>query len=396
MSSDHLPIGRRVAYLRARRKLSQQSFADRLGKSKSWVDKVERGVRSLERVSTIRDIAAVLRVDTAALLGRDAQPVDATEQIEGVARIRAALSTYEMALGRTAARRPTVSADRLARELEHAWTSYQHARYPQLIELLPKLLTEVQRTHASDPEACRVALVESYRVTTSLLVKLDEANLAWLAADRAMSAATGDRVLVAAAAVQLGQVLRPSARARSVMLAAAYLIGSRDLDEGTPQELSLCGCLLVQAALMAARAGDDRATVDLFDEATDMAARVGDGHDHYRTAFGPTAVELARVAAAIDLGDGRDAVARHEKATQREGWRWLPVEHRAAHLIDAARAYLQIGDPGNAARVLVQADSLAPAEVRNRPAAREVVAQVARDANAPMMITQLALSLGVV
>lgn len=382
--------------MRARRKLSQQSFADRLGKSKSWVDKVERGVRSLERVSTIRDVAAVLRVDTAALLGRDARPVDVTEQIEGVARIRAALSTYEMALGRPAARRPTVPADRLAREVGHAWTTYQHARYPQLMELLPKLLTEVQRTHASDPEGCRVALVESYRVTTSMLVKLDEVSLAWLADDRAMSAATGDRLLVAAAAVQLGQVLRASARARSVMLAAAYLIAPRDLDEGTPQELSLCGSLLVQAALMAARAGDDRATVDLFDEATELAARVGDGHDHYRTAFGPTAVELAQVAAAVDLGDGQDAVAWHEKATRREGWRWLPVEHRAAHLVDAARAYLQIDDPGNAARVLVQADGIAPAEVRHRPAAREVVAQVARDPDAPAMITQLAFSLGVV
>nr|WP_309244177.1 helix-turn-helix domain-containing protein [Micromonospora parastrephiae] len=60
VTGDSVPIGRRIAYLRARRKLSQQSFADRLGKSKSWVDKVERGVRSLERVSTIREVAAVL------------------------------------------------------------------------------------------------------------------------------------------------------------------------------------------------------------------------------------------------------------------------------------------------------------------------------------------------
>ena len=95
-----MPIGRRVAYLRVRRRLSQQSFADRLGKSKSWVDKVERGVRSLERVSTIQEIAAVLRVDTAVLLGRDAQPAGVTERREGVARIRAALSTYPMAFGR--------------------------------------------------------------------------------------------------------------------------------------------------------------------------------------------------------------------------------------------------------------------------------------------------------
>ncbi|SCL22483.1 Helix-turn-helix domain-containing protein [Micromonospora inyonensis] len=37
-----LPIGRRVAQLRVRRGMSQQVFADRIGRSKSWVDKVVR------------------------------------------------------------------------------------------------------------------------------------------------------------------------------------------------------------------------------------------------------------------------------------------------------------------------------------------------------------------
>ncbi|MEK8109726.1 helix-turn-helix transcriptional regulator [Micromonospora sp. M12] len=37
------PIGRRMAELRAHRGMSQQVFADRISKSKSWVDKVERG-----------------------------------------------------------------------------------------------------------------------------------------------------------------------------------------------------------------------------------------------------------------------------------------------------------------------------------------------------------------
>ncbi|MEU8332836.1 helix-turn-helix domain-containing protein [Micromonospora sp. NPDC048839] len=396
MSGDHLPIGRRVAYLRVRRRLSQQTFADRLGKSKSWVDKVERGVRSLERVSTIRDIAAVLRVDAAALLGRDAQPVDATGRAEGVARIRAALSTYAMARGPSAAGRDVVPADRLARQVGHAWATFQHARYPQVVDLLPKLLVDVQRAPVQDSRAGRTALVEAYRVTASVLVKLGAPSLGWLAADRAMAAATGDRVLVAAAAVQLGQVLRASKRARSVLLAVAYRIAPDDCAEGTPQELSLCGSLLVQAALMAARSGDDRVAVELLDEAAEMAAQVGDGCDHHRTAFGPTAVDLARVAAAVDLGNGRDAVALHEAATRREGWRWLPAEHRAAHLLDAARAYLLVDDPANAARVLVRADSIAPAEVRHRPAARDLVAQVARDPDAPTTITHLASDLRVV
>ncbi|WBB96088.1 helix-turn-helix domain-containing protein [Solwaraspora sp. WMMA2080] len=39
------PIGRRIAQLRARRGLTQQVFANRIGKPHSWVDKVERGIR---------------------------------------------------------------------------------------------------------------------------------------------------------------------------------------------------------------------------------------------------------------------------------------------------------------------------------------------------------------
>ncbi|GGM55439.1 hypothetical protein GCM10011608_45340 [Micromonospora sonchi] len=264
-----------------------------------------------------------------------------------------------------------------------------------MVELLPSLLRDVQRTYARDPTAGRL-VVEAYRVTAALLVKLDEADLAWLAVDRAMSAATGNRVLVACAAVQLGQVLRSSARARSVLLAAAYRIAPPDVDAGCPQELSLCGALLVQAALVAARCGDEHTTGDLLDEAAEMAARVGDGHDHHRTAFGPTAVELARCAAAVERDDGSAAIARHRQAVRRDGWRLLPVEHRASHLIDVSRAYLQADDPGSAARVLLDAEILAPYEVRRRPIGRDVLAQVARDPKAPAMIGELALSLGLV
>ncbi|MEU4566310.1 helix-turn-helix domain-containing protein [Micromonospora sp. NPDC023956] len=397
-STDLLPVGRRVAYWRGRRKLSQQVLADRLGKSKSWVDKVERGVRSLDKVSTLQNIAAVLRIDTAVLLGRDAQPAGVTERVEGVERIRVALSRYEIALERPASRRPVQPADEVAREVGHVWSTFQHARYPQVVDLVPGLLADAQRTHAHDPDAGRVPLVEAYRVTASLLVKLGAPDVAWLAVDRAMITATGDGVSVAAAAVQLGQVLRESGQARvakSVMLAAAYRIAPPVIEYGTPAELSLCGTLLVQAALAAARIGDDRTAADLIDEAADMAVRVGDGHDHHRTAFGPTALELARVATAVELGEAREAVTRHEKATTRDGWRWLPAEHRAAHLIDAARAYLQADDPVNASRVLMEADRIAPAEIRHRPGGRDILAQVAREPTAPTTLTHLATTLGV-
>ncbi|WP_223884339.1 helix-turn-helix domain-containing protein [Micromonospora craniellae] len=188
---SEVPVGRRVAYWRARRRMSQQVFADRLGKSKSWVDKVERGVRALDRVSTLQEIAGVLRIDRAVLLGRDTRPADVAVRIEGVERIRATLSAYDIALDRPAAHRDVPSAARLARDVAHAWTSFQHARYPVLVGMVPELLAGAQRGHAHDPQAGRVPLVEAYRVTAALLVKLGETELAWLAADRAMAVATG-------------------------------------------------------------------------------------------------------------------------------------------------------------------------------------------------------------
>ncbi|HEY0002872.1 MAG TPA: helix-turn-helix domain-containing protein, partial [Actinoplanes sp.] len=91
---DELPIGRRVAYWRGRRKMSQQVFADRLGKSKSWVDKVERGVRRLDKFSVVYEIADVLQVDVQLLLGKDVERRPETQncidQVE-VEEIRAAL-----------------------------------------------------------------------------------------------------------------------------------------------------------------------------------------------------------------------------------------------------------------------------------------------------------------
>ncbi|MET8549485.1 helix-turn-helix domain-containing protein [Micromonospora zamorensis] len=120
---NDLPVGRRVAQWRVRRNMTQQQFADRLGKSKSWVDKVERGVRRLERVSNLREVAATLRIDVEVLLA--ARPVRPAPVAAGVDGVRTALARYHL----PGADRPPLVEELRAR-LEHAEQSYRHARYP--------------------------------------------------------------------------------------------------------------------------------------------------------------------------------------------------------------------------------------------------------------------------
>ncbi|MCX4473487.1 helix-turn-helix domain-containing protein [Micromonospora sp. NBC_01655] len=403
MTTHDLPIGRRIAQLRARRRMTQQMLADRLGKSKSWVDKVERGVRALDRFTVIQDLAAVLRVDPVALLGRDALPSQAARAaVHGVDGVRAALARYDTALTGPQVR-AAPPAGELGRRVRHAWLTYQHADYPQLLRMLPELLGDAQHAHSAhadggDGDGAAELLVQAYRIASSVLVKLGEGDLGWLAADRAMSVATGDPLLVAAAAVPLGQALRVLDRPRpalSVTIAAAHRISPRVWRDGPRRDPALRGTLLVQAALAAAGFGDERSARELIDQAAGIADETGEGHGRHWTSFGPTAVELARVAAAVELGVGTEAVILHERVVGADDWRRLPAEHRAAYLLDATRAYLQLGDPLAAGRALVDADRTAPAEVRLRPVARTLLTDLTRHGPVPADVARLAMVLGI-
>jgi len=63
-------IGQRVAIARRRRGLSQAVLANLIGRSESWLSQVERGVRSVDRLPVLMDLAKVLHVEVEALLGR--------------------------------------------------------------------------------------------------------------------------------------------------------------------------------------------------------------------------------------------------------------------------------------------------------------------------------------
>lgn len=391
---DELPIGRRVAYWRNRRKMSQQVFADRLGKSKSWVDKVERGVRRLDKFSVVYEIAEVLQLDAQLLLGRETERrSDAGgcgDHIE-VGEIRSALERYDQISVLLALEPMPPTIAELRKATNHAWLSYQHARYGALVRALPRLLRDAQAADAAyqrdgDTRASREAahlLAQVYQIVSSALRKLGENDLSWLAADRAVSVAqrSGDDLLAGIASYRVALAMLALGRGRSALEVnvnvANLLAPGTPGNPTTPERISVYGMLLLQGAMSAASTGDAASVRDLLNGAEEAARVLGGDYNHYWTSFGPTNVRVHRAAAMVELGEGRIAIETH-KSLDPIGFAALLPERRAHHYLDIARGYVQIGDPARASEMLLEGDRLAPAEIRCRPIAREVLSDVLR------------------
>jgi transcriptional regulator with XRE-family HTH domain len=139
-------MGRRVAYWRQRRGMSQQVFADRIGKSKSWVDKIERGVRRLDKYSVITELAEALSIDAGQLLGREPKRRPGLggclDQVE-VESIRQSLERYER-LGRFLEAAPIESTPipELRGSVNYCWLAFEKGHYPVVARSLIQLLRD--------------------------------------------------------------------------------------------------------------------------------------------------------------------------------------------------------------------------------------------------------------
>ncbi|MBA3488873.1 MAG: helix-turn-helix transcriptional regulator [Longispora sp.] len=410
---EDLPIGRRVAHWRLRRNLSQQVFADRLGKSKSWVDKVERGVRRLDKFSVLYDIAEVLQVDVQLLLGKDParrpESVNCIDQVE-VEEIRSSLECYDSIspffspVG-TGDAPPVIE---LEKSVSHAWNTFQHVRYGILARLLPRLINDAQaadQAYRGRNEEQRAAglLAQVYMISSSTLRKLGEHELCWLAADRAISVAqrAGDPLLTGLASMRVANALRALGRhqpALELNVAVANQLAPGTQGGATPDRLSVFGILLLQGAMAAAHLGDAPCVKELLDQAEETANALGRDDNRYWTSFGPTNVQLHRAAAAVEMGEGKLAAHLHDSIDIMK-FDGMLTERRANHMIDQARGHTQYGAMDKAATMLLEANSLAPSEVLCRPLAQEVAQEVVRRSSrgsVPSQLIELVDHMGVI
>lgn len=358
--------------------MSQPELARLIDRSVAWVSQVERGVRRVDRMSVLETIADALETPLAELAAEapvvaavSAPPPDADD-------LRLVLSgSYALAAMLRPGPPPDLAG--LPADVDRAWAFTHAGRYHELTGLLEGLLPRLERAARTAPvsERARASalLAAAYQACSAALVKLGQAEAAWVAADRAMSAAerADDPYLVAAGAFRLGFVFLNARRfdqaEETARTAAEALHGRVDADQAA---LSLWGALTLQRALVAARAGHAEAAYEFIAQARQAAERLGPGRNDYNTEFGPLNVAVHEVHVAVELGDAGLAL----RAAAAVDTSTLSAERQARMLIDVARAHAQRRQPAEALAALLRAEQLTPEQVHDHPVVRQIVADL--------------------
>ncbi|MFD4956209.1 helix-turn-helix domain-containing protein [Streptomyces sp. NPDC058451] len=395
-------LGRKIAFHRKRRGLSQKEFAGLLDRSEAWVSQVERGVRRIDRMTVLEKVAEVLDVPVAELAA-EAPIVASVAEGEpvGASRLRLVLSaahSLKAILGRQEGATPDVPV--LRAEVDRAWSLTHQGNYADLAELLEGLVPRLESAARSVPEADRVELFRllavMYHTCSGALANMGEPEAAWIAVDRAVVAAerADDPLLMAAGEFRLAIVFLGARHFEQAAQASGSAADAlRPLAEsGQAEAVALRGALTLQRAVAAARLNQADDAYGYLRDAREMANQVGDGRNDYNTEFGPTNVGLHEVAVAVDLGDAGVAL----RAALTIDPSRLSAERQTRFQIDLARAYAQRRQVADSLSALLTARGLSPEMVRALPMVKQLVADLLTMSQPPSEeLRALAAELGV-
>ncbi|WP_158607889.1 helix-turn-helix domain-containing protein [Nocardia panacis] len=370
-------IGNNIAAFRNAANLSQPDLAARINKSVQWLRGVEQGRLYADRLTDLINIANVLDCRLDDLLGR---PIDALApgvkpKVEAVGAVREAIK-----------RTPVVTASGTAPELAEvgsrvaeAWTVWHSSptAHRVLGGILPALITDVMAAYrgADDRRQAARTLAGAWQVTRQWLHHIPEGELAWVAAERAMSAAreAEDPHLIALGAWALSASYRRAGQqdeATRLCLSAADELKGR-IDGANPDHdlLADYGMLHLAASISAAQSDEDGRAWALHRVAEDTARALGARYQAW-TAFGRGNVDIHGLALQAELGRS-DAVIEYSRRLNIDA---VPsVERRTRALIDTARGFASRGDDEAAALVLIDAEKISADEVHHSGLVHEML-----------------------
>ncbi|AZQ70369.1 XRE family transcriptional regulator [Streptomyces luteoverticillatus] len=338
-----------------------------------------------------RQLLADLAVTAAAAVGAPILPTGKTPAAEAdtgetlVARVRDAM----LGLHTDTA---VPSATVLRTDLARAFTDFRACAYSSLAIRLPRLLSAAHARAAEDDGL----LAHSYLLATRMLIKLDEQQLGWMAADRARQAAEAadDALLVAEAARQLAVLARKADWHEQALSLALTAADDPRLRGGARVLAAQRGLLIQSAAYTAARAGDAAGMRELTGEAAAIAEELGKAtslRDH-GGGFSPTTVQLHLVSAENSAGDPAAALAAAKAVAPGS----LPsTERRARYYTDVATAFARWNRRDDCIRALLAAEHHAPEETHARPAVKSLVSGLLLSGRTTTELRGLAARVGV-
>ncbi|WP_328845621.1 helix-turn-helix domain-containing protein [Streptomyces sp. NBC_00258] len=411
MSALPPTTGQRIKELRRAAGMSQADLAAAMRRSESWVSQVERGVQPVERFAIIQALADALgvstqdvRPDTAPAptnLADDA-PEPESNDLDG---LRVALTGHP-ALGSLFDRRPSSPTPSLAefRQLvDQAWEYVHASSFAALSDHLVRLLPDIEVAVRHAPAADRVELhslrARSYQAAAASFTRQDQADAAWVAADRALQAAemAGQPLEVVASLFRMAHAFMRQQhmdQAEQAAKSAVEVLEPRGENPACPpEELSLLGAMNLVLAVINAREGNRPGTHAHLKRARELATRLGEDRNDFDTEFGPTNVKLHSVSTAVELGDAGLAL---ETAAEVDAG-GLSAERQSRFLLDVARAHAQRRHVGEATAALLDAETLAPEQIRDHHSAREVIRDLIQlsDRRVPETLRELADRCGV-
>ncbi|WP_234432663.1 XRE family transcriptional regulator [Streptomyces sp. MUSC 125] len=266
----------------------------------------------------------------------------------------------------------------------HLWHTSEHNR-TEVGALLPDLIrdaeTAVRALDGEQRRAALVALSDVYRLTEQATAYVAPAEMAWVVADRALSAAQAadQPAAKAAAAWNLGNILRETSYpedALRVVTEAADLI--RPHLDGAPDDWrGIYGALQLHAAVTVAREGRDGDAWRYWDRGDQVAKNLPANYVHPCTVFGRANVDFHAVSVATDLQRAQKALGLAADLDPDT----MPSRERRARLwVEVARGHLQRGDTTAALHVMQMAHRIGAETVAYTPSARTVAAELWRGA----------------
>ncbi|WP_338683986.1 helix-turn-helix transcriptional regulator [Streptomyces acidiscabies] len=373
--------GQRLARLRDGRRWTQRRLATESGYSLPTIKAYEQGSRSLDRAAVILTLARALDCHPTEITGAPYVPHradhDGQDAVASVAAVRRALMRHGRPTRPSDSEAAAVDLPDLKRRVTKANQHRQAAALAKSGAVLPQLLRDLQvaaeLTDADDRRTVYDLLASAYECAMQYLYKLGHNSDATYATERVLWASqeTGDPLRVLAAHwYDAGEFLTIGEHDEAGAIIDEALTELGAIRQPGPEAVSLRGAFHLKASLNLARAADAKSAVRHLKRAEEAAEELGEDRNDWQMQFGPTNAALWSVSLPVEMGQGREAVARAEQVSLPEDY----SRERQSHFhIDRGRAYFYNNQYEQAELAFLEAEQLAPQATRAHSAVQETV-----------------------